>query len=217
MTEQARKPGRGCLFYMLLALAISIAVLSVASYLGYRYAKSLINQFTDTEPMQVPTVEISEADLTRLRDRVNAFGTALQQGQAVQPLTITADEANALIASTPELLTVRGKLHFEFQGSNVVSQFSIPAEDLGLQPLKGRYVNASGTFTVGMTNGVLNVNAQSLSAKGKPLPETFMNRIQPQNFAFKLDHDPKAQEILNKVQDVQVRDGKLVIIPKAGR
>ncbi|HLP76521.1 MAG TPA: hypothetical protein VK327_06320, partial [Candidatus Paceibacterota bacterium] len=60
MTDRTAKP-RGCLFYTGIAIAISIAVLLIASYIGYRYAKSLINQFTDTKPMPIPTAQISDA------------------------------------------------------------------------------------------------------------------------------------------------------------
>ncbi len=213
MTEPLRKP-RGCLFYTGVAIAISIVVLIIASYAGYRYAKSLVNQFTDTQPMDIPLVQLPESELVALRNRIGSFSEAVEQGSASEPLVVTADEANALIATTPEMVTVRGRLHFEFQGSNVLAQFSVPAEDLGLKPLKGRFVNASGTFRVDMTNGVLNVNAQTLSAKGQPLPETFMNRISPQNFAFKLNHDAKAKEVLSKLKDVRVQDGKLMVFPK---
>jgi hypothetical protein len=214
MNEQGTKHGRGCLFYTGVAVGISIMVLIAASYLGYRYAKSLIAQFTDTQPMLLPAVEMEEHDLNALQSRIANFSRAVEQGNGVEPLTISADEANALIAATPELVTVRGQLQFEFEGSNVVARFSIPAEDLGLKPLKGRYVNASGAFKIGITNGVLNVNARSLSSKGQPLPETFMNRISPQNFAFKLNHDPKGKAVLERIQDIRVTDGKLVIVPK---
>lgn len=217
MTVQQQKPGRGCLFYTGIALALSIVVLIIASYLGYRWAKTQINQFTDDQPMVIPGVQMSEAELNQLRDRVIRFGQAVEQNQAAEPLKLSADEANVLIAATPDLVTVRGHLHFDFQGSNVLAQFSVPAEDLGLRPLKGRYVNASGVFIVALTNGLLNVNAQSLSAKGEPMAETFLNRIKPQNFAYKLDHDPKAKAVLGKLADVRVENGELILIPKSAR
>jgi hypothetical protein len=110
---------------------------------------------------------------------------------------------------------VRGRLHFAFEDTNVLAQFSVPAEDLGLKPLKGRYVNATGTFTVGISNGVMNVNARALSANGTPLPETFLHRIQPQNFAYKLNHHPQASEVLSRLKEVRVSEGRLVIVPRA--
>ncbi|HLP77037.1 MAG TPA: hypothetical protein VK327_08970, partial [Candidatus Paceibacterota bacterium] len=148
---------------------------------------------------------------------ISTFSRAVEQGTATPPLVITADELNALFASNPDLATVRGKLFFSMEGSNVLAQMSVPAEDLGFKPLEGRYVNASGVFSVGFSNSVLNVNAQSLSAKGKPFPDTFMGRIRPQNFAYRLNNDPNAKAALEKLQDVRVTDGHLVIVPKQNR
>jgi hypothetical protein len=217
MTVQQQKPGRGCLFYTGIALALSVVVLIIASYLGYRWAKSEIDQFTDVQPMPVPSVQLSETELANLRTRIKNFAEAVEQNQPTEPLAFTDDEANALIAATPELVTVRGHLHFDFQGSNVLAQFSVPAEDLGLRPLKGRYVNASGTFSVTLTNGLLNVNAQTLSAKGEPFADTFLNRIKPQNFAYKLDQNAEAKAVMGKLADVRVEDDKLILVPKSSR
>ncbi len=215
MTEQATKPGRGCLFYTGIAIALAVTVLIVASYIGYRYAKGLINEFSDTQPMPVPTVQMSGAELNRVRERVANFSRAVEQGMAVEPLILTAAEVNALIASNPQLVTVRGKLYLSgMEGTNVLAQLSVPAEDLGFKPLQGRYVNATGVFSVGFSNGVLNVNAQSLSAKDKPLPATFMGRIRPQNFAYRLNNDPDGKAALSKLQDVRISDGKLIVVPK---
>jgi hypothetical protein len=216
MIQQAKRPERGCLFYTGIAIVMSMVILIIASYLGYRYAKGLITRFTDTQPMAVPSVQISPEEMTRLKDRIASFSESVEQGKASEPLTVTATEANALIQASPELVTVHGKMFFELEGSNVVAQLSIPAEDLGFKPLQGRYINATGNFTVGFSNGVLNVNARSLIVKGKPFPDTFMGRVLPQNFAYRLNNDPKGQAVLKKLKDIQIKDGKIVIFPAEG-
>lgn len=214
MNEPVRKVSRGCLYNLGVVGAITLLVLIVASFLGYRYAKRLITAYTDTEPMPVPSVQMPQPELNRLRDRIVVFSQAVEQGKSAEPLKITADEANALIVSNPELVTVKGHLYFSMEGTNLHAQVSIPAGDLGLRPLQGRYLNATGTFKVVFTNGVLNVNAQSLSSKGQVLPESFMHHIEPQNFAFKLNHDPRAKAVLGKIEDVHIEDGTLVVVPK---
>jgi hypothetical protein len=211
---QAQESGRGCLFYTGIAVAISVAVLIAASYIGYRYAKGLIQEFSATQPMSVPTVQMPEAELSSLHGRMLDFSDALERGRAAEPLIITADELNALIVTHSNLVTVRGNLFFSIEGTNVSAQMSVPAQDLGFKPLEGRYVNATATFTVGFSNGVLDVNAQTLSANGKPFPDTFVGRIRPQNFAYRLNHDPGIQAVLGKVQDVRIHDGKVEIVPK---
>ncbi|HYG22377.1 MAG TPA: hypothetical protein VEH04_06305 [Verrucomicrobiae bacterium] len=214
MNPQGKPAGRGCLFYAGVAVAISVLVLVAASYLGYRYAKGLVIQFTDTQPTVRAAPAMAASELNALHDRITTFIHSVQEGTALAPLRISEAEANALFASGTNWRTVRGTVVFDFDGSNVLAQFSIPAEDLGLKPLVGRYVNASGVFTVGVSNGLLNINAQSLSSKGEPLPETFMNRISPQNFAFKLNQDPEAKPVIERMEAVRVEDGELVIIPR---
>jgi hypothetical protein len=214
MREQGRTSGRGCLFYTGIALGLSIVVLLIASFLGYRYARKQIDQFTDTKATVFPSLAVTGDELEAARQRTAGFCQAVEQGQSADPLTLSDDELNALIASHPDLVTVRGSLRFDFQGSNVLAEFSVPAEDLGLKPLQGRYVNAAGQFRVGMTNGLLNVNAETLSARGEPLPKTFMDRIRPQNFAYKLSHDPRASNILKRIEDVRVQDGQLIMVPR---
>lgn len=214
MTEQGKS--RGCLFYTGIAIAISIAVLLVASYLGYRYAKRLIHEFSGTQPVPVAATTLSETEINQARERVLNFSRALEQRTAVEPVSFTADEINGLIASHTNLVTVRGRLHISsLAGSNVLAEMSVPAEDLGFKPLQGRYVNASGVFIIGFSNGVLNVNAQSLSNQGQAFPNTFMGRIRPQNFAYRLNNDPQSKAVLSRLQDVRINDGKLVLIPKS--
>ena len=218
MTVPGTKPGRGYLFYTGIAFAITMAivVLIIGIRLGTIQGTKLLYRFMDLQPARVPVTSLSEDDVSSLKDRIAQFAESLSHDNAAAPLVISADEVNALIVATPELVTVRGQLHFDFQGTNVLAQFSVPAEDLGLNPLKedGLYLTATGTFTVALTNGVLNVNARSLSAKNEPLPETFMNRISPQNFAFKLNHDERAKAALGRLDDVRVEEGKLLIVPK---
>lgn len=214
MNEPGRKVSRGCLYNLGVVGAMTLLVLIVASFLGYLYAKRLITAYTDTQPMPVPSVQMSRPELDGLQNRIAVFSQAVEQGKTVEPLKITSEEANALIESHPKLVTVTGRLYFSMEGTNLHAQVSIPAGDLGLRPLKGRYLNATGTFKIVFTNGVLNVNAQSLSSKGQVLPESFMHHIQPQNFAFKLNHDPRAQAVLSKVGEVHIQDGTLVVVPK---
>ena len=80
--------------------------------------------------------------------------------------------------------------------------------------LRGRFVNATGVFDVGLTNGELNVMAESLLVKGKPLPTHFMRQVMGQNLAEKLNQDPKLVMGLNKLKAIEVKDGKLLVTAK---
>ncbi len=215
--ELPRKPGRGCLFYGGIAFGIISLVVVLMAYMGYRYAKNLVDQFTDTQPMALPAVRLSEAEISRLRQRISVFSEAVDKGTAPAPLTVTADEVNALLATDPGLGGLKGHAYVTLTDSNVQAQVSLPAGEFGFRPLRGRYINASGALTVAIKDGRLFVNISSLSAKGKPLPENFMRHIRPQNFAQKLDEDPNSQLALSKLQEIQIHEGSVTIVPKSSR
>jgi hypothetical protein len=214
MTEQGTKPRRGCLFYGLIIAAIFTVVLIIGAIMGIRYAKGVIDQLTDTQPMTLPKVTMSDEQMDKLRDRIENFRSAVQQGQATGPLTVTPEELNALISTDPDLIPFRNRLYVSGAGEHLQAQISVPAEELGLEKLKGKYVNATGTFSVGLRDGALQVNAESLQAKGKPLPENIMREIRTRNLAQKFNNDTRASVALGKLQDIQVKDGKLIIVPK---
>ena len=50
--------------------------------------------------------------------------------------------------------------------------------------------------------------------KGKPLPEVYMQEIRKQNLAAALTNEPGAAAVLKGLEEIQVKEGKLVIVPK---
>lgn len=214
MTEQGTKPRRGCLFYTLVIGAIVGVMLLAGAIAGGFYAKRVIGQLTDTQPMTLPKVQLSDEQMDKLRDRVENFRDAVREGKPTPPLELTADELNALIENDPDLIAFRNHLYVTLEGDRLQAQMSFPAEDLGLDALRGKYVNATGVFAVALKNGLLYIRADSLSAKGKPLPAHVMRQLSMRNLADKFNNDGRAKVALAKLEDVRVENGKLVIVPK---
>jgi hypothetical protein len=216
MTEesaQAKKSGRGCLFYGVLVVAVLLLVVVFAALMGVRYARNLVTQITDTEPMTLPAVEMSEADINRLQRRIERFRVAIQRGEAVEPLAVTAGEINALIATDPDVAAFRDRLYVFIEGGQLRAHMSFPAPELGLEMLRGRYVNATGTFAVALRDGHLRINAVALEARGKPVPENIMRRIRAVNIARELNDDPRVAGGLEHLSAIQVKDEQMLIVP----
>jgi hypothetical protein len=214
MTDSPSRPRRGCLFYGVVTVVVTAAVVLFGAYLGLRYAKRLVTQLTDTHPMPLPSVHLSDAQMFQLHDRVNSFGDDIRDGQNVAPLALSSDEVNALIETDAGLAPLKDHVYVAFGTNQLKGQISFLAQDLGLDALHGRYVNASGVFNVGLTNNQLVITAESLSVKGKPVPRHIMKQIAAQNLAGKFDEDPRTAEGLKKLQAIEIKDGKLVITPK---
>jgi hypothetical protein len=214
MAESQEKPKRGCLFYVGIIAVISVVVLAVGAFFGLRYAKGLVGKLTDAQPVQLPSVQLPEAQMFQLHDRVTTFRDGVRDGDAVEPLELSGDELNALIATDPALVTLRKHLFVTINSNQLSAQISFPAEDLGMIRLQGRYINATGVFNVAIHTNELQITAGSLSVRGEPVPRNIMKEVQAVNLADRFNQDPRASAGLRKLQSIEVKDGKLVITSK---
>jgi hypothetical protein len=211
-TDQPVKRRRGCLFYGCFTSCILVLVLLAGLILGYLKIR---NFFTDTKPVALPTVAMSDADMQQVRQRVDTFSSDIRSARPTQPLSLSGDEINALIATDPHWKALKGKLYVTIEGDQVKGQLSVPTADVGLGIFKNRYINGSAALNVSLKNGTLLLSIQSLLIKGRPIPEKYMQQIRAQNLAQGVNDDPKASAGLNKLKSIEVKDGKLIIEPAA--
>ena len=192
-------------------MLVLLGVVVLSAIFGVLYAKSVVNRLTDAQPATLPTVRLPEIQMFQLHDRVDTFRDDVKDGDPTPPLALSADELNALIQTDPDFAALKNHLFVTIKDSELGAQISFPAEQLGLVRLRGRYVNATGVFDVGLTNNELSVMAESLLVKGEPLPAHFMRQILGRNLAEKLNQDPKMVSGLRKLKAIEVKDGKLVV------
>jgi hypothetical protein len=214
--EQPKKSGHGCLFWggIIAAILLVLALFAgIAVYGVFRYAHGLVDQYTDTKPVTLPSVKLSDEEIRQLQERVKIFRRAVEDGKATEPLVINADEVNALLG-TNATAELHRYLYVTLDGDQAKAQVSIPADKLGISMLRGRYFNGDAAFAVALHDGVFEVNVTSLSVKGKPLPESFMAQIRHQNFADAWTNNPDFTASIGKLEDIHIADSKVVIVPK---
>lgn len=217
MTEPIEPPikkQRGCLFYGCLGGLVMLLIIVIAGLVGLRYAKKMVTDFTDSAPTPIPAVKLSPSEIEQVRKRIEDFRQAVRAQRPTPPLTLTTDEINALIATDPDLEPFKGKVYVAIEGDQLKGQMSIPMAEAGLPAFRGRYLNGAGTFKLSVRNGLLYLTAQTIDVKGKPLPEVYMQKIRTENLARNLNSDPRASAALDRIQNIQVKDGKVVIVPK---
>ncbi len=209
---QVQKPKRGCVFYgCLTALGLFLAT-TLILYFSVSYAvNQFIQQFTQTKPADMPVVTISDEEFSRLRERLKIFQTGLDAGTPVEPLVLTANEINALINQSPALAPLKGKVFVTLEGNEVRGQVSMPLSGYGVKKLEGRYLNGSAVLALALTNATLNVTMKSVKINGVTPPERFMANIRSQNLAAEVSKDPKNAAEIRKLDQVEVRDGKLFL------
>ncbi|MBP8800608.1 MAG: hypothetical protein KBI41_03665 [Kiritimatiellae bacterium] len=200
-----RKVGIGCLTLVIL--------LAVGGVLVYRTARSTVTRlaarYTDVAPTELPEFQMEEGEKRALFERVDGFVKAVKEGKSDQTLSLSARDINALIQNSPELA---GRLFVEIEDERICGDVSFPLDQLSsLDLLKGRWLNGSVELSVNTVAGRLVVFMESLTVRGKPVPEQLMSAIRSRNLADQAFGSPKAAQILQRIEKVKVEDGRLVI------
>jgi hypothetical protein len=87
----------GCVIASVLAVLLIIA-LAVLAYIGMRLFSGLVEEWTSPAPAELPSVQVSEEERQSVRERVDAFRNALEEGTAIDPPVLTSDDLNALLS-----------------------------------------------------------------------------------------------------------------------
>ena len=215
MQEQKKKSG--CGKKIAIGCLTVIVLLAAGSFFAIRGGKHLLkkisDQYTETAPAQLPSVEVSDQEASALLERVEAFSKALKDGGSAPELTLTAHDINVLIQKNPAWSSTGGKVYVTIENDRLHGEASIPLDQVGGM-LKGRWLNGSGTFQVETAAGRLLVFMDSLSVRGQPVPEQFLAGIRGKNLAEEATKKPETAALLQKLDSITVRDGKLRIKAK---
>ncbi len=207
---------RGCLFYGCLTAIVLLLLAGLMAFLAVRFVRNKLDAYTDTQPMKLPKVEMTDTEFQNLQERVKSFGVTLDQGKPGEPLMLNEREINALIARSENAKAFADKVYVSVNGNEVKGQVSIPLSGLGWLG-NGRYLNGEAVFKVSLENGVLIVTAQSVKVKGSPLPESFMSQLRQENLAKDAYKDPKHAEAIRKFDSIQVEDNRVVVKARAAK
>jgi hypothetical protein len=214
MTAQGPEPRRGCLKWGCITGLLLLLVIAIAGLVGLHQARRLVTQFTDAQPATLPVADISPAEMASVEDRIKTFRNNVRAGRSTPPLALTAREINGLIATDPDLEPLKGKVFVTIVSNQLQGQVSLRMEDAGLPMFKGRFLNANGAFELALKNGILRLTARALEVKGRPLSATYMQEIRKQNLARNLNREPRVSVALDRLSEIKLEDGKLVIVPR---
>lgn len=194
-------------------LAAVVVLVGILGYSGYRMVVGLVEQYTDTTPMELPASTFSDADYSALQTRVKTFREALNKNEPTAPLVLNADEINALIDRDPEWSNAKGRVHVEINDDKIGGKISLPLDELNFP---GRYFNGAATFTAFVRDERLYVHIETLEVNGKPVPESFMASMRSENAAKNFNQDPQFKDIREKIGNIVIANDTLTIEAKAG-
>lgn len=204
--------GFGCLgLVILMIVGVVVTIYLVKSWFG-----GVVEEYTSPAPAALPALALSDEEIKDAQDRAQAFAVSLEAGQPAQPLILTADEINALIQNHPDWKNVEGKLYVVIEDDLLTGKISIPMEQVfPLEMVKGRYLNGAATFDVYVRNGMLHVYMKNLVVNDQPVPQNFMQSLGTENMAKDTNtKNPEAAEFFNKIESLEIKDGKIIITPK---
>lgn len=204
------KRQHGCLFFGCISGIICLVLLLLGFLLAFHMIR---NSLTDPAPAKMPVVQLSQPEIEEVQRRFNNFSDAASAGRPTPPLELTADEVNALIQSNPDFRAARAKFYLALTSTNLQAQVSLPTDQAGLWLFKGRYLNGKGTFGLSLQNGLLRLSPVEFRVKGKLLPPVVVSKIATQA-AKSINDNSRASVALNRLHSIQVKEGKLVFVPR---
>jgi hypothetical protein len=197
----------------LVVLAL-LVVLVIGSLLGIAwFARSAVLRYTDTSPVALPKVTASAESGAALRERLVKFFEALKGTQPLEPLALTADDLNTLIATTGRN-PFKDRLYLTIDGQGLHGEFSVPLGKGVPGQLQGRYLNGQGDMKVAFQDGELRVWVDNLSAHGRPVPKLLARQLSKRNLAEGLLNNPEAYNTLQQLASITVTNGALMLQPK---
>lgn len=211
---------RGCFFYGCLTFVLVASAVVVGMFFGTRKAIQLaVANYTDSQPAPLPKIQVSPERQKELRERFDRLSSAAQKGASNEELVLDGDELNGLLFDTPTLKDYRDQLYFQVETNTAKAQVSLPLDQfqmwralskkLLMKQIKGRYLNGVATLDLSVQNGALSVKVRDLVAKGKPLPSSFMANLRAENLAASANKNPDLQSMIQHVDKLEVRDGKV--------
>lgn len=211
---------RGCFFYGCLIasiLAVLVMILmAVGGFFLYRFVNQMVRDYTATAPRELPKVEMADKNRRELKNRVEAFRKAVDEGAPSEPLVLTSDDLNVLIEDNEDL---KGRFFVKVEGDEVKGQVSIPLDPLAQGPFRsmfqGRYLNGTADLQASLRDGVLMVTLDSIEVNGKKPPEEMLTQIRQENLAKDAYKNPKNAETIRKIESLEVKDGKVILKVRA--
>ncbi len=217
---QAPSSSKGCWFYGCIALVVLLLLAGVGAFFAVRYVArtvtSLVNEYSQPEPLKLPEITLSSDEKRDLRQRADTFNTALNTGKAeTQELSLSGDELTQLLADSDPSGVLGKSVRVRIEGSDIRGTLSVPLERLGLTGMGARYLNGEAVFDVSLLEGKLKVGLKDLEIQGKSLPAQALAPIRSANLAEQFNADPKIRAKLDRFESVEVKDGRLVVKSKA--
>jgi hypothetical protein len=213
--------GLGCGLGCLIAVAASVALVVFGVVAAKNYFGKMVNEYTATEYVPIAAPQASPEQVASAVEKFDSFSQGMAAGGSPVPLTLTGEELNLVLWNHPNFAAVAGKANVEIEGDVLTSEVSLNFDELPVpegfvaDALKGKFFNGEISLKLGMAAGQPTLYMEGLSVNGNAVPDAFMTGLKSQNLLKDAAKNPEATAFFERIEDLRVEDGKLIIVPKA--
>lgn len=213
--------GIGCGLGCLLAVGACVALGIFGFVAAKNYFGKMVNEYTATEYVPLETPQATPDQVAAAVAKFDSFRAGMTTGGSPEPLSLTGEELNLILWNHPNFAPVAGKANVAIEEDVLRSQVSVSFDDFPLpegflaDTLKGKYFNGEVSLKLGMAAGRPALYMEGLSVNGAAVPEAFMSGMRAQNLLEDAAKNPEATAFFDRVEDLRVEGGKLIIVPKA--
>jgi hypothetical protein len=201
--------GRGCLILLVFGIVLVIACFSGMYWGLHRHSALFYGNYWLAKthsiaeaPTSVPEFNGSDQQIQRVRDRWQDFEQKTRAGQAAE-IELSADDINALIATTEEL---RGKIYVSIEGTQLRLQTSLPIGEFLGRP--GHFFNGDVLIELEGTELPDNPRFSRLSINGEQVPTDLLDwKYRSRHLREYLADQRNAYDI----GTIEIRDGKVIV------
>ncbi len=207
--DQGRgSPTSGC---FILGMIVTVFGGLVILYTTVFFLQSrAISGFTESEPVSIPPIEPTEAQIRAVRDKLSAIRTATSEDRK-ERILLTADDLNTLIATADLLEDFRGSTRIEeITARGIVTRMTQPMRKFPLSPSQ-RHLNAVFLFEPELRRRTVALRVLDITSNKGTVPRQFIENYDSIGF-FRLDpENPVIQPFVPKLDRVYTEDGHVVI------
>ncbi len=213
--------GIGCGLGCLLAVGVCVALVIFGVVAAKNYFGKMVEEYTATEYVPIETPQASPEQVASALEKFDSFSEGIGAGGSPVPLTLTGEELNLILWNHANFAAVAGKANAEIEGDVLTSEVSLNFDELPIpegffaDALKGKFFNGEISLKLGMAAGRPALYMEGLSVNGNAVPDAFMTGMKTQNLLEDASKNPEATAFFDRIEDLRVEDGKLIIVPKA--
>lgn len=210
------KAGKGCVYYGCVTI-VFVTILGVASlYFFSKYAlkKYFVEPYTSTNAVAVAPVRLPAAEGEAAIKRAEDFRQRVISGTNSEPLTLTSEELDYVVRMSADGKEVKDRAALAITNNQIRAEVSIPMDAFQVGMLKGRYLNGIANFTLGLTNGGVVVNLQSLDVNGQQMPAKALEQMAAKGITWFPNPNDQAAAVVTNLGNIEIKDNKLYLHPR---